>query len=61
MNVDCEHDGEGGIENDCIVNNWVDDDIRNGEETALISIIVDMLMEFEISMRHRDMNRHLYM
>ena len=42
---------EKGIENDCIMHSWVDDDIGNGEEKALISIRTDMLIEFEMSVR----------
>lgn len=53
MNVDGEHHGEGGIENDCIMSNWVDD-IWNREETALISMRVGVRNEFEMSVRHRD-------
>lgn len=42
------------------MHSWVDDDIGTGEEMALIRISVDILIEFEMSVRYRDMNRHLY-
>lgn len=54
--IECwnEHHGEGGIENAYIMSNWVDDDVGKREETALISMRGDMHIEFEMSVRHGD-------
>lgn len=54
LNVDGEHHGEGGMQNDYIMSNCVDDDIRNREETELIIMRVAVHNEFEMSMKHGD-------
>ena len=48
------------MENDYVLSIWIIDDIENREETALIIVRLDVHIKFEMSVRHKDLNKHLY-
>lgn len=60
LNVDDDHHGEREMENDYVLSIWVIDDIGNRGETALIIVRLDVHIKFEMSVRHKDLNKHLY-